>query len=149
MKELLRIKFKKLTRETYFKKDKEFYTTLQHNSQYYNDSSVLQVALLFYNFVIYFPLFVEWRGRLFTESGFLSYQKSELARSLLLFNTGQVLNSDGLNSLKVYTANCYGKDKLSYNKRLKWVDDNLDLIINIDKEFIFDASEPLLLVVLN
>jgi DNA-directed RNA polymerase len=110
--ELVKIKFKKLTRETFFKKDKELYTTLQHNSQYYNDSSVLQVALLFYNFVLYFPLFVG----LFTESGFLSYQKSELARSLILFNKGQVLNSEGLNSLKTYTA---GKNKLSYNKRLE------------------------------
>jgi DNA-directed RNA polymerase len=142
--ELVKINFKNLTPGAYFKGDKELYATLKHNSQYYSDSSILQVALLLYNFVLYFPLFVEWRGRLFTESGFLSYQKSELARSLLLFNTGSLLNSEGLNSLKTYTANCYGKDKLSYNKRLEWVEDNINKIINLDSDLIFSASEPLL-----
>lgn len=53
-----------------------------------------------------------------------------MARSLLLFKHGQVLNDLGLEHLKVYTANCYGLDKLSYNKRLKWTNDNLDKIIS-------------------
>jgi hypothetical protein len=132
---------------------KEFYklnTILKHNSAYYNDNTVLQIALLFSewtknnNNCIYFPLFLEWRGRLYTDTGFFSYQKSELAKSLIMFKTGVILNERGLDSLKIYTANCYGKNKLSYNKRLEWVNLHIKEIISINSEFIFTADEPLL-----
>jgi len=32
------------------------------------------------------------------------------------------LNNYGLEALKIYTANCFGLNKQSYNQRLKWVD---------------------------
>jgi DNA-directed RNA polymerase len=35
-----------------------------------------------------------------------------------MFKNGEILNQEGLESLKIYTANCFGLDKLSYNKRL-------------------------------
>jgi DNA-directed RNA polymerase len=49
---------------------------------------------------------------------------------LLLFKHGQVINDLGLEHLKIYAANCFGLDKLSYNKRLKWTNENLDKIIS-------------------
>jgi hypothetical protein len=131
-------------------KQKELYEILKHNSQYYGDRSVLQTALLFSKWCsnvknsIYFPLFVDWRGRILTNTGFFSYQKGELARSLILFKDGVKLNEGGLEALQIYTANCFGRDKLSYNKRLDWVKDNLDKIINLDTDFIFEADEPFL-----
>jgi DNA-directed RNA polymerase, mitochondrial len=131
-------------------KQKEFYGVLKHNSQHYGDRVVLQIALLLskwcdnVNNSIYFPLFVDWRGRILTNTGFFSYQQGELARSLILFKDGVKLNSSGLESLKIYTANCFGKDKLAYNKRITWVDENIDNIIKLNMDFIFQADEPLL-----
>jgi hypothetical protein len=128
----------------------ELYEVLKHNSQYYCDRTVLQTSLLFSrwcsnkNNSIYFPLFVDWRGRILTNTGSFSYQQGELARSLVLFRDGQILNKSGLESLKIYTANCFGKDKLPYNKRLTWVDENIDNITKLDLDFIFKADEPFL-----
>ena len=131
-------------------KNNELNNILKHNSQFYNDNTVLQTALLFSKWIqnngncIYFPHFIEWRGRIFTDSGYFSYQKSELAKSLLLFNDGFILNDHGLESLKVYTANCFGLDKLSYNSRIEWVNNNINNIINLEPDFIFKAEEPLM-----
>jgi hypothetical protein len=128
----------------------ELYDVLKHNSQYYRDRTVLHLALLFSkwcsnkNNSIYFPLFVDWRGRILTNTGSFSYQQGELARSLVLFKEGIKLNSSGLESLKIYTANCFGKDKLPYNKRLTWVDENINKITKLDIDFIFQADEPFL-----
>jgi DNA-directed RNA polymerase len=123
---------------------------LKHNSLFYGDNTVLKTAILFSDWTnklnnsIYFPLFVEWRGRLFTNTGYFSYQQGELARSLLLFKDGSVLNDKGFETLKVYTANCYGLDKDSIINRLNWTNDNINKIIQLDKDFIFSADEPLL-----
>jgi DNA-dependent RNA polymerase len=130
----------------------ELINIMRHNSQYYSDNIILQLALLFSDWCnekdnsLYIPLFIEWRGRIFTNSGYLSYQQSELARSLLLFKDGVKLNTNGLDSLKVYTANCYGLDKKSYNQRLDWTNSQIDYIIKMDLDFIFKASDPLLFI---
>jgi hypothetical protein len=131
-------------------KQKELYDILKHNSQYYGDRTVLQNALLFSRWCsnkknsIYFPLFVDWRGRILTNTGSFSYQQGELSRSLILFRDGVKLNFRGLESLKVYAANCFGLDKLAYNQRLIEIDKNLDKIIKLDIDYIFEAEEPFL-----
>ncbi|KAJ1566194.1 hypothetical protein HK096_000013 [Nowakowskiella sp. JEL0078] len=45
--------------------------------------------------------------------------------------------------LKVYGANCYGIDKISFDSRVLWIDENIDLIINLNREFILKADEPI------
>jgi DNA-directed RNA polymerase len=49
---------------------------------------------------------------------------------LLLFKNGEVLTQNGLKSLKIYTSNAFGIDKLSINSRLEWVETHIDKIIN-------------------
>jgi DNA-directed RNA polymerase, mitochondrial len=61
-----------------------------------------------------------------------------------VFKEGKILNEIGVEALKIYSANCYGLNKLSYNDRLNWVEYNLNKIINLETDFIFKASEPLL-----
>lgn len=53
---------------------------------------------------------MDWRGRIYVKGSSLNIQGGELARSLLLFSNGKVLDSDGLESLKKYCANSFGKD---------------------------------------
>jgi len=122
----------------------------KHNSKYYSDKTVLQTAFLFSKLTnenencIYFPHFIDWRGRLYTNTGYFSFQGGELARSLIFFKIGMKLNNYGLEALKIYTANCFGLNKQSYNQRLKWVDLNLNHIRIIEPDLIFQANEPLL-----
>lgn len=63
-------------------------------------------------------MFIDWRGRMYTYTKNLSFQSNEFARSMIMFKEGSKLNSQGLESLKIYIANCYGLDKLKYTDRL-------------------------------
>nr|QWO71409.1 RNA polymerase [Termitomyces sp. T123] len=109
-----------------------------HNSQFYSDKSVITYALIFSDWIqsskensIYFNYFIDWRGRLYTDTNYLSVQGGNLARSLILFKHGKILNERGLEHLKIFTANCYGLDKLSYNKRLDWTNNNWSKILSV------------------
>lgn len=68
---------------------------------------------------MYFPVFADFRGRLYTLSNYLSYQSNDLARSLLLFDYDEILTNKGLECLNIYFANLGGFDKLSWNDRIK------------------------------
>ena len=68
-------------------------------------------------------------------SEYLNYQSIELAKSLLLFSHTERLykwDEKSIGYLKAYGANCFGNklDKASWKSRSKWVDDNLDKIVN-------------------
>jgi DNA-directed RNA polymerase len=68
-------------------------------------------------------------------SEYLNYQSIELAKSLLLFSHTERLykwDEKSIGYLKAYGANCFGNklDKASWKSRFKWVDDNLDKIVN-------------------
>jgi DNA-directed RNA polymerase len=126
---------------------------LRHNSQYYNNTSILMTALAYSNLgtefnSLFIPYFIDFRGRFYPKSGFFAPQNGELARSLIKFKKGIVLTDTSLTSLQIYTANCYGLDKQSYDQRLYWFKTNVDKIksIGLDNnwDFIFTANEPLL-----
>jgi DNA-directed RNA polymerase len=122
----------------------------KHNAKFFTDKTVLDLALLLYkwcddiNNSIYFPYFIDWRGRLYTDTCFFSFQKQSLARSLIIFKKGEVLKDKGLEALKIYTANCFGLDKKSIKQRLEWIAANLEKIINVNLELLFESDEPLL-----
>lgn len=104
-------------------------------SEYLLQENILEIATLFKNKNIYFPVRLDQRGRLYCVSHYFNYQASELAKGLLLFaNAGIVKRNDeqAIKFLKIYGANCFGLDKLSHKKRLEWVDNNVEDIINYD-----------------
>ena len=96
----------------------------------------------------------DWRGRLITNQHF-KFAKEDHVRGMFRFANGLPLGEDGLYWLKVHTANSHGEaDKLWFNERAEWTDDNLDLIKrvaadpgstflewrNVDKPFAFVAA---------
>jgi len=108
---------------------------LRHNSKCYVNRLILSNAILYENCELYFPVFIDFRGRLYTNTPSFSFQGSELVKSLLYYKKGVIINEQGLKSLKYYVANCYGIGKKSNEFKLKWVEENLKEIIDIDNKF--------------
>lgn len=73
-----------------------------------------------------------------------------MAKALLQFSKGVLVFIDDKLSiyyLKIYGANCFGLNKLSFNDRLKWVDENINKILNFENgELISNAENKLLFI---
>ena len=83
---------------------------------------------------------------------YLHYQGIELAKSLLLFSKGEKVEKSDNNSidyLKIFGANCFGNgiNKKSYKDRIKWVENNIDNIINFKNGILIKEAESKLLFI--
>lgn len=78
---------------------------------------------------LYFPTFIDWRGRLYFRSN-LNPQSSDAVKGCIEFAHGKRLGARGLFWLKAHVANCCGYDKHDAEIKVKWVDENIDYILN-------------------
>lgn len=90
----------------------------------------LAVARRFAQFpAIYFPMQLDFRGRVYSVPAFLNPQGSDFQKALLLFAEGKpIQDEEQLEWLAVHGANCYGVDKAPFHERWNWVVDNLPAI---------------------
>lgn len=90
---------------------------------------------------------LDFRGRAYTICELLSPQSSDFDRGLIMFGKPVKLTERGKYWQKVNLANLFDQDKVTFDDRVKWVDDNWDMIerINLDpysnKEWIDDAKK--------
>lgn len=99
--------FNKLENKTRYQTNK--YKSL--NSKKLLQDNILQLANLFKNVDIYFPVRLDQTGRLYCIPSYLNYQSTNLAKSLLLFVKPGIIKRDkpaDIDLLKVFGANCYG-----------------------------------------
>jgi len=93
------------------------------NSQRNLERNILGLAKIYKNIPsFYFPVRIDFRGRVYCEPEYLNYQSTELAKSLLLFaNNEKVEMTDikAINYLMIFGANAFGLDKKSFNERIK------------------------------
>ncbi|BAP34919.1 RNA polymerase [Ralstonia phage RSJ5] len=79
---------------------------------------------------IYFLYQADFRGRLYAITTGLSPQGSDLSKALLRFANGKPLDtSDAVRWFKINIANKFGVDKVPYDDRIKWVDENEQFIV--------------------
>ncbi|CAA9988279.1 DNA-directed RNA polymerase, putative [Plasmodium knowlesi strain H] len=78
--------------------------------------------------MIYFPHNIDFRGRMYPLSPHLHHMSDDICRSLITFHDKEEIGPRGLFWLKIHLSNNFGKDKLNFEERIKWVDDNLDNI---------------------
>jgi DNA-directed RNA polymerase len=77
---------------------------------------------------------MDFRGRAYTTCELLSPQSSDLDRGLIQFAKGEPVSHRGRYWQKVHLANLFDQDKISFDDRVQWVDDNWDMILRISKD---------------
>lgn len=91
---------------------------------------------------LYFPTFIDWRGRLYFRSN-LNPQSSDSVKGCIEFAEGKRLGEEGLKWLKVYVANSCGYDKHDPDIKAKWTEDNWTQIADfINNPLDVDAPDP-------
>lgn len=95
----------------------------------------------------YFAYNCDFRGRIYCATSGLSPQGSDDAKGLLRFAKGVRLGREGVKWLAVQGANTFGEDKLSYEDRVVWIQNNEQLIRSIVEDPISnrqwgDADKP-------
>ena len=78
----------------------------------------------------YFPHYLDFRGRIYPFASYLNPQGDDVARGLLQFTVGKPLGSSGAYWLKVHIANLFGVDKVSFEDRIKWVNEHSKMLID-------------------
>ena len=89
---------------------------------------------------LYFPVFFDWRGRMYFRST-LNPQSTDCVKGCLDFAEPKRLGREGLFWLKVQVANCCGYDKKDFHLRVQWVDEHWKEIKNF-LDHPFDVEPP-------
>lgn len=69
---------------------------------------------------LYFPYNLDFRGRAYCVSSYLTPQGPDESKGLLEFADEQVIGDTGLLWLGIHGANCFGEDKVSLTDRSRW-----------------------------
>ena len=80
----------------------------------------------------YFPITLDQRGRMYYRGGMLSPQGVDFCKAAFQFAEYKALGKDGFKSIRIHAANVCGRDKLSINDRVEWVDQNWELLMKIE-----------------
>ncbi len=78
---------------------------------------------------IYFPHYLDFRGRVYPMASYLNPQGDDVAKGLLQFAEGKPLGETGGFWLAVHIANLFGVDKVPFDERVQWVLDNEEKIL--------------------
>ncbi len=85
----------------------------------------------------WYPMFLDFRGRMYPRTGFIHPQASDLGRALLMFAEGRAVGTEeSVEWLKIHGANCYGVDKVDFSARVQWVADH-------EREILLCGENPL------
>lgn len=96
---------------------------------------------------LWFPVSLDFRGRVYPVPYFLQPQGPEWARTLLNFQETAPIDKDSVMWLYVHAASRWGLDKESYESRIQWTDANIELLRRIGDNPMADmtwteAAEP-------
>ncbi|RWP18844.1 MAG: DNA-dependent RNA polymerase [Mesorhizobium sp.] len=108
---------------------RDVYTAnLQRRQDRLKQDNLLDLAEKFRGDTVYFPHNLDFRGRAYPVPLILHPQGSDNVKALLRFAEGKPLGHDGERWLAIHGANTFGVDKVSFDERVKWVEENQFLI---------------------
>lgn len=121
-----KLEYRKKARKTYVENNK-------HKSRRIGIHLLLAQVERFKDFdKIYFPHQLDFRGRVYSATnGGLSPQGADWSKGMIEFAEGKRIGAEGIPWLKVHIANLFGVDKVSFEERIKWVDDHTDDLFNV------------------
>lgn len=82
----------------------------------------------------YYVYQLDYRGRIYPHQNYLNPQSSKQIKCMLEPAEGIKLDENGIYWLKIHTSNEFGNDKLSFEGRLKWFEDNDIMIQEIGRD---------------
>ena len=105
-----------------------------------SDRELLNKASNYSCLIIYIPLYQDWRGRIYTSSSFFSYQGKSSSRCLFCIPNDNKNNlpqdNVGEYAIKIFIATQYGQGNKSNKDKIKWFENNIQNIINVDQSFL-------------
>lgn len=81
----------------------------------------------------FYPMDYCFRGRIYSRVCFLSFQSTDAGRYCIRFKEKTPIDNRTEHWLKVGIANAGGQDKVCWDDRIKWFDNNIKEIINVGK----------------
>lgn len=78
----------------------------------------------------------DFRGRVYATSSGLNPQGTDHSKALIEFSVGKPLGESGYRWFMINAANKYGYDKVSYDDRIKWVEEH-------QAEFVAAGTDPI------
>ena len=82
----------------------------------------------------YMPYTLDFRGRAYSVCELLSPQGVDFDRGLVQFAMPRKQTPTGLWWLKVHIANLFDQDKIAFDERVRWVDDNWNMLVRIAED---------------
>lgn len=79
---------------------------------------------------IYFPMQLDFRGRMYAVPSTLTPQGADPAKGLLTFARSKPLGQSGWRWLHIQAANMWGEDKISLDAREEWAVKNYEMMAN-------------------
>jgi DNA-directed RNA polymerase, mitochondrial len=109
----------------------------ERRSKSFQISRIIRIASEYTKYDrFWYVWYADFRGRFYpTTSGF-NPQGADIAKGLLRPHDSKPIGKTGWRWLRILGANRFGNDKISYDDRVKWVDDN-------QEHFIRAANDPM------
>jgi DNA-directed RNA polymerase len=82
----------------------------------------------------YFPHQLDFRGRCYPIPIHLNHQGDDVCRGLLEFAEPKQVGERGLRWLKIHVANCFGHDKVAFDGRVQWTENNMTIIDQVARD---------------
>ncbi|MGX9389629.1 DNA-directed RNA polymerase [Nitrobacteraceae bacterium UC4449_H16] len=102
----------------------------ERRSKSFQISRIIRIASEYQKYdKFWYVWYADFRGRFYpTTSGF-NPQGADVAKGLLRADKKKAIGKTGWYWLRVLGANRFGNDKISYDDRVKWVDDNKEFFV--------------------
>lgn len=121
-------------------KNREWAAYAKRASVIRTTGATLQIADRYAEDVFYFPHMLDFRGRIYPIPLDLQPQGSDLARGLLTFSEGKPVDAEAAGWLAIHLANTFGRDKISFDERIAWVEANEAMWRAIDADPLADRQ---------
>lgn len=118
--------FKKQQDENYIDNEIESDLEIEWNKYY-----KIEIAKLYSNLIFYLPHSIDFRGRAYPISPYLSVVGDDLSRGLITYANGKKLGSIGWYWLRVHLANTAGYSKgKTYDERVQFTNEHINDILD-------------------